>query len=74
MALFSVDRNRDTTLQPIPGQGHPLAYVTQERIEAQNAGMVHWKIGRLGSGLPRTFVCWELCDDSSGATGYDSPG
>ena len=26
----------DTTLQPIPGQGHPLAYFSQERIEAQN--------------------------------------
>ena len=25
----------DTTLQPIPGQGHPLAYFSQERIEAQ---------------------------------------
>jgi hypothetical protein len=26
----------DTTLQPIPGRGHPLAYFSQERIEAQN--------------------------------------
>ena len=26
----------DTTLQLIPGQGHPLAYFSQERIEAQN--------------------------------------
>jgi hypothetical protein len=25
----------DTTLQPIPGQGHPLAYFSQKQIEAQ---------------------------------------
>ena len=25
----------DTTLQPIPGQGHPLSYFSQGRIEAQ---------------------------------------
>jgi hypothetical protein len=25
----------DTTLQPIPGRGHPLAYFSQEQIEAQ---------------------------------------